>query len=333
MFTNYTFENIEYLWFFCLVPIAVVWFVFFNKKTRPTLKVSTVKGFEKIKKSGLRLKTLLFSLRVLTLSFLILAISRPQTRDSNVINKKNHGIDIIMAIDVSSSMLALDLKPNRLKALKKVAHNFIKQRINDRIGIVVYAGESYTKTPITSDKSVSLSALAEIKNGKIEDGTAIGVGLATAVNRLKESKSKSKVIILLTDGVNTAGFINPLMATEFAMEFNIKIYTIGIGTNGMAKVPVSKNVNGTFFYDYRQVEIDEDLLKTIAKRTNGKYFRATNNEKLKSIYDEIDKLEKTIVEEIKYYHVEEKFRSFAIIASILLLLEVLLRNTILKSFI
>jgi Ca-activated chloride channel family protein len=238
-----------------------------------------------------------------------------------------------MAIDVSSSMLARDLKPNRLSALKDVAADFIKKRPNDRIGIVAYAGEGYTKTPITTDKSIVLNALSEVTYGQLEDGTAIGMGLATSVNRLKDSKAKSKIIILLTDGVNNTGFIEPQTASDLAIEFGIKTYTIGLGTNGNALSPIAYNADGSFRYGMRQVEIDEELLKDIASVTGGRYFRATDNESLEEIYDEINKLEKTEVEEFKYYRYEEKFRLWVLLAGGLLLLEWILRNTLFRSFV
>jgi len=231
-------------------------------------------------------------------------------------------------------MLAKDLKPNRLEALKNVAGDFIKGRPNDRIGLVEYAGESYTKTPITSDKSIVLKSLQEIKyNTIIEGGTAIGMGLATSVNRLKNSKAKSKVIILLTDGVNNSGFIDPSTASELAVEYGIKTYTIGLGTNGMALSPIGILPNNEFQYGRVQVTIDEALLQEIAKATGGKYFRATNNQKLKEIYTEINKLEKTDVEEFKFYNYEEKYRSLVLFAVFLLLIELILRYTIFRSFI
>jgi Ca-activated chloride channel family protein len=254
--------------------------------------------------------------------------------DVSTKTKTTRGIDIIIAIDVSASMLAKDLKPNRLEALKTVAAEFINGRPNDRIGLVEYAGESYTKTPITSDKSIILKSLKSIEyNTIIEGGTAIGMGLATSVNRLKDSKAKSKVIILLTDGVNNSGFIDPKMASDLAVEYGIKTYTIGLGTNGMALSPVAIKPNGTFQYGRVQVEIDEDLLKEIAEATGGKYFRATNNEKLKEIYKEINKLEKTDVEEFKFYNYEEKYRPLILLAGLFLLLELLLRFTIFRSFV
>ena len=263
-----------------------------------------------------------------------MAFSRPQTVDVSTRTKTNKGIDIVMAIDVSSSMLAQDLKPNRLTALKNVASDFISQRPSDRIGLVIYAGESYTKTPITSDKRIVQNALNEIRfDGLINDGTAIGMGLATAVNRLKDSRAKSKVIILLTDGVNNSGFIDPNIAAELAVEFQIKTYTIGLGSNGNARAPIGVLPNGKFQYGMTKVEIDETLLKTIAETTGGLYFRATDNSSLAAIYDEINKLEKTEIEEFKYYNYEEKYRFWVLLALGLLSLEWLMKNTIYKSFI
>jgi len=235
---------------------------------------------------------------------------------------------------VSSSMLSQDLKPDRLTALKRVAETFVEDRTSDRIGLVVYAGESYTKTPITSDKSIVKSSLREISfQGLIEDGTAIGMGLATSVNRLKDSRAKSKIIILLTDGVNNSGFIDPKIATELAVEFGIKTYTIGLGSNGTALAPVGILPNGNFKYGLTKVEIDEELLKGIANETGGIYFRATDNKKLKEIYDEINKLEKTEIEEFKYYNYTEKYRFLVLIAIVLIIFEWIAKNTLFKSFI
>lgn len=334
MFEGIEFLNKEFFWLFLLLPIAIIWYVFkFNKQTAE-LKISSLKGF-KIGNSFLpKLKHVLFVLRLLVLALLITALARPRTVDVSTKTKTTRGIDIVMAIDVSASMLAKDLRPNRLEALKEVAAEFIKERPNDRIGLVEYAGESYTKTPITSDKAIVLRSLESIKyNTIIEGGTAIGMGLATSVNRLKDSKAKSKIIILLTDGVNNSGFIDPKIASELAVEYGIKTYTIGLGTNGMALTPMAILPNGNFQYGRAQVEIDEELLKEIAKVTGGKYFRATDNEKLAEIYDEINKLEKTEIEEFKYYNYEEKYRPLVLLAGMLLLLELLLRFTIFRSFV
>lgn len=334
MFEGIEFLNKEFLWLFLLLPLAILWYVFTRKRQTAELKISSIKGF-KVGHSFLpKLRPLLFVFRLLALAFLITAIARPRTSDETTKTKTTKGIDIIMAIDVSASMLAKDLLPNRLEALKKVAAEFILGRPNDRIGLVEYAGESYTKTPITSDKGIVLRSLRDIKyNTIIEGGTAIGMGLATSVNRLKDSKAKSKIIILLTDGVNNSGFIDPKIASELAVEYGIKVYTIGIGTNGMALSPYSQLPNGNFQYRRVQVEIDEDLLKEIADATGGSYFRATDNKKLKEIYNEINKLEKTEIEEIKYTTYDEKYRPLVLIALGLLCLEVLLRLTVFRSFV
>ncbi|WP_103863799.1 VWA domain-containing protein [Aquimarina sp. I32.4] len=334
MFENFIFENPHFFWLLLLLPLAIVWYVWKQNKQQASLKVSSVQGFKTSVSNLTKLKPLLFVIRLIALVLLIIALARPRTVDISTKTDTTKGIDIVMAIDVSASMLSKDLKPNRLEALKEVAAEFIKDRINDRIGLVVYAGESYTKTPITSDKSIAATALKNIRYGEvIEGGTAIGMGLATSVNRLKDSKAKSKVIILLTDGSNNAGFIDPKIASELAVEYGIKAYTIGIGTNGMALSPVERLPNGALRYGRTRVKIDEKLLKEIAKATNGKYFRATDNKKLEQIYQEIDKLEKTDIEEFKFYNYEEKFRSLVLLAGLLIFIEFLLRYTVFKSFI
>lgn len=330
-----TFLNPEFFWLFLLMPLAIAWLFIKRKQQTATLKISTIKGFKSSKSFLAKLKPYLNVLRLLALSSLIIALARPRTVDISNQTKTTKGIDIVMAIDLSSSMLARDLKPNRMEALKKVAYNFVENRPNDRIGIVVYAGEAYTKTPVTSDKAIVQEAINDIKfDNVLQDGTGIGMGLTTAVNRLKESKAKSKIIILLTDGVNNSGFIEPETASEIAKEYGIKVYTIGIGTNGMAEFPYAFAPNGKgFLYKMMPVEIDQELMKTIAKNTGGKYFRANSNSKLESIYNEINKLETTEIQELKYYDYDEKFRPFVWIAGILLLIEILLRNTVFRSFI
>mgnify|MGYP001140983738 CR=1 FL=1 len=332
MLENVSYANPNFFWLFLALPLAILWYILKQKEQNATLRIPSIQGFTH--KSLLpNLKHVLFGLRLLALSAIIMALARPQTEDISTRTKTTKGIDIVIAIDVSSSMLARDLKPNRLSALKEVAADFIKKRPNDRIGLVVYAGEGYTKTPITTDKTIVLNALREITYGQLEDGTAIGMGLATSVNRLKESEAKSKIIILLTDGVNNSGFIEPQTAADLAIEFGIKTYTIGLGTNGNALTPISYNADGSFRYGMRQVEIDEALLQDIAKLTGGTYFRATDNESLEAIYDEINKLEKTEIEEFKYYRYEEKFRPWIILAGALLILEWILRNTLFRSFV
>ena len=306
---------------------------YFRFKKVSNLKISSFDNF-KTKSFKSKLYPLLNTLRIISIALVIIALSRPQEISNSSRTKTSSGIDIVIAVDISSSMLAQDLKPNRLEALKSVASEFINDRINDRIGLVIYAGESYTKTPVTSDKEVVINSLTEISfDGIIDDGTAIGMGLATSVNRLKDSKAKSKVIILLTDGVNNSGFIDPSTAADLASTYGIKTYTIGLGTNGNARAPVALNPNGSFRFGITKVEIDEDLLNEVADKTGGKYFRATDNRKLEEIYEEINKLEKTEVEEIKYSDIDEKYRPFALLAFVLISLEIFLKYVIFRSVI
>jgi Ca-activated chloride channel family protein len=332
--TNITFVNPEFFWLFLLLPLAGIWYFFKKNEEKPVLKMSSLKGFKGSVSLLPRLKPLLFVMRLLALSALIIALARPRTIDTSNKNNDVNGIDIVIASDVSSSMLAKDLEPNRLEALKVVASRFVSERVNDRIGVVVYAAEAYTKVPVTIDKAVVLDAINGMQfEDVIEDGTAIGMGLATAVNRLKDSKAKSKLVILMTDGVNNAGFLEPLMASEIAADLGIKVYTIGIGTNGNALFPYALAQNGEPLFRMQPVKIDEKLLKEIAQKTGGKYFRALDNQGLEGIYKEIDKLETTKIEELKYVNYDEKFRIFAALAGLLLLFEVLLRNTIFRSFV
>ena len=271
--TNITFLNPEFFWLFLLIPIAIIWLVFKRNEQSVTLKISSIQGFKGSTSLLAKLKPFLSVFRLLALSSLIVAMARPRTVDISNQTKTTKGIDIVMAIDVSGSMLAKDLKPNRMEALKRVAADFADERPNDRIGLVVYASEAYTKTPVTSDKAVILEAIKSIKyDNVLQDGTGIGMGLATAVNRLKDSKAKSKVIILLTDGVNNAGFIEPETAADIAKQYGIKVYTIGIGTNGMAEFPYAVAPNGQFLFKMMKVEIDEKLMKSIAKKTDGRYL-------------------------------------------------------------
>ncbi|WP_162126884.1 vWA domain-containing protein [Flavobacterium phycosphaerae] len=329
-----SFLNPEFFWLFLLLPVAIIWYIWKRKQQSATLKISSVKGFKAQTSLLAKLKPFLFVLRLLALSSLIVAMARPRKVDISSQTKSTKGIDIVMAIDVSGSMLAKDLKPNRMEALKKVAENFVEGRPNDRIGLVVYAAEAYTKTPVTSDKAIIQEAIQSIKyDNVLQDGTGIGMGLTTAVNRLKESKAKSKVIILMTDGVNNAGFIEPETASQIAKEYGIKVYTIGIGTNGDALFPYAYAPGGGFLFKMMPVEIDVSLLQSIAKNTGGKYFRANSNSKLQAIYDEINKLETTEIQELKFYDYDEKYRPFVWIAGILVLIEFGLRNTVYRSFI
>lgn len=334
MMKEVSFLNPELFWLFLLLPVALAWQIWKRKEQSATLKISSIQGFKTQASIWAKLKPFLFALRLLALSSLIIAMARPRKVDISSQTKSTKGIDIVMAIDVSGSMLAKDLKPNRMEALKKVAKNFVEGRPNDRIGIVLYAAEAYTKTPVTSDKAIVQDAIQSIKyDNVLQDGTGIGMGLTTAVNRLKDSKAKSKVIILMTDGVNNAGFIEPETASQIAKEYGIKVYTIGIGTNGDALFPYAYAPNGGFLFRMMPVEIDVNLLQAIARNTGGKYFRANSNSKLQAIYDEINKLETTEIQELKFYDYDEKYRPFVWIAGILLLIEFGLRNTLYRSFI
>ena len=328
------FANIEYLFLLVLLIPYIVWYVLKRKKTEPTLQVSTTRMYMQAPKSWkIYLLHAPFVLRVLAIIMVILVLARPQTTD-NWQNTEVEGIDIMLAVDVSTSMLAEDLKPNRLEAAKQVASEFINGRPNDNIGLTIFAGESFTQCPLTVDHSVLLNLFHSIKGdiaqrGLIEDGTAIGMGIANAVTRLKDSKAKSKVIILLTDGSNNRGDISPLTAAEIAKQFGIRVYTIGVGTNGTAPYPMQTYVGVQ--YVNVPVEIDEKTLTEIAGTTNGNYFRATSNSKLKEVYEEIDKLEKTKLNVKEFSKREEEFELFAWIAFLCVLLDVLLRNTLLKK--
>lgn len=329
-----TFLNPEFFWLFLLIPIAIAWFFWKRNQQSATLKMSSTQGFKNSESFWTKVKPCLYVFRIIALSSLIIALARPRTVDISNQTKTTKGIDIVIAIDVSGSMLAKDLKPNRMEALKRVAADFVEERPNDRIGLVLYASEAYTKTPVTSDKPIILEAIKEIKyDNLLQDGTGIGMGLATAVNRLKDSKAKSRVVILMTDGVNNAGFIEPETAADIAKQYGIKVYTIGLGSNGMALSPYAYAPNGGFLFKNQKVEIDEQLMKSIARKTDGTYFRATSNDRLAQIYSAINKLETTEIQELKFYDYDEKYRPFVLLAAFLLLLEVGLRNTVYRSFI
>ena len=331
--SNFEFVNPGFLYLLIIIPFLGVWLFMKRKKDTPALKMPGVSEFLKESQSILpKLRPILYILRLAGISLLIIALARPRTVDVSSKTKEQEGIDIAMAVDVSGSMLSKDLKPSRLEALKKVAAQFVQARPNDRFAIVAYAGESFTMCPITSDHKVVINSIRGMKYGLLEDGTAIGMGLGTAVNRLKDSKAVSKVIILLTDGVNNSGMIDPITAAELAAENNIKVYTIGIGTKGMAPTPIGYDYNHKLVYRNLPVEIDETLLKDIAEKTAGKYFRATSNTKLKHIYEDIDKMQKSEVKELRFYNYNEEFRFLVLIAGLLLLMEFLLRNTVFRNF-
>ena len=325
----------HFLWLLLVIPIALYWHYFIKNQQEVALKMSTIEGLSTKKSLLIKLRPFLYVLKLLALGFIIIALARPRNTQKSSYTDNTSGIDIVIATDVSGSMLATDFKPNRLEAIKEVAYNFIQKRTNDRMGLVVYAGESYTRTPVTSDKAMLLNSLKEVQyNGMVlQDGTAIGIGLATAINRLKDSKTKSKIIILLTDGVNNLGSLDPISAAEIAKAYNIKVYTVGVGTNGMANFPVAKDANGNIVFQPQKVEIDEKLMQEIATITNGKYFRATDNKKLEAIYDEIDRLEKSKITENRFMMFDEQFRPWLLIGLFLLALEMILSRTLFKSFI
>ncbi len=328
------FANIEYLFLLLLLIPYIIWYVMQHRKSEPSLQVSTTRMYMKVPASWkVYLVHAPFFLRIVTFVMITLVLARPQTTD-NWQNTEIEGIDIMLAVDVSTSMLAEDLKPNRIEAAKEVAAEFINGRLNDNIGLTIFAGEAFTQCPLTVDHGVLLNLFKNIncemaQRGLIDDGTAIGMGLANAVSRLKESKAKSKVVILLTDGVNNRGDISPLTAAEIAKQFGIRVYTIGVGTNGTAPYPMPTYAGVQ--YVQMPVEIDESVLTQIAATTEGNYFRATSNSKLKEVYQEIDKLEKTKLNVKEFSKREEAYHVFALIAFVCILLEIILRNTVLKK--
>ena len=324
-----TFAEPLLLYLMLVIPAMIAYYVLKQHKASASLLMP---GLEPFAKSGTSfrnyLRHLLFAFRLLALSLLIIILARPQSTD-NFQDVSTEGIDIVLTLDISGSMLARDFKPDRLEASKNVATEFISGRPFDRMGLVVFSGESFTQCPLTTDHAVLINLMREIQSGMIEDGTAIGMGLATAVTRIKDSEAKSKVIILLTDGVNNRGEIAPATAADIAKTFGIRVYTIGVGTQGMAPYPVQTPFGVQ--YQSMPVEIDEVILKEIAQKTGGRYFRATDNDKLVQVYGEIDKLEKSKIDVRQYSRKEEKYLIPAIIAFCLLALEMIIRNTIFKN--
>ena len=326
--TDIAFVNPEYFWFLLLIPAIGIWYFLQRKNIQSKLLFSEVSEEARNKTIKNNLIHLPFLLKLLAAAFLILALARPQS-SSTWEDSTTEGIDIILSMDISGSMLAEDLKPNRMEASKDVALSFISKRVNDRIGLVIFSGESFTQCPLTTDHNVLVNLFKDVKSGMIEDGTAIGMGLATGVNRLKNSKAISKVIILLTDGVNNQGLVAPLTAAEIAKKFGIRVYTIGVGTEGYAPYPFQT----PFGIQYQDVEvqIDEKTLQDIATITDGKYFRATNNKSLIEIYEDINKLEKSKIETTEYHKRKEEFLPYALLALFLLTLSFVLKSTFLKS--
>lgn len=326
---NIIFANKEYFWLLLLIIPVIAHYIWRLKKSAASMNISSLKAFGGVSTPWkYYMRHVLFAFRLIVMALVIVVLARPQSTDKWE-DRKIEGVDIVMALDVSGSMLAEDFKPNRIDAAKEIGMEFVSSRPDDRMGLVVFAGESYTQCPLTIDHAVLLNLFTEVNSGIIEDGTAIGMGLATAVNRLKDSKAVSKVIILLTDGVNNMGNISPVAAAEFAQEYDIRVYTVGIGKNGMAPYPFQT----PFGIQYQNVEvkIDEDVLQQIAESTGGKYFRATDNQSLREIYSEIDSLEKTQLEVRMYSQPKEEFGLLLLAAMGLLLIEIILRLTILKN--
>ena len=320
-----------FLWLFLLYIPLIVWYILKNKKSDAAIRISSVSAFSKLPTSyKVYLKHFLFVVRLAALGCVIIILCRPQTHDSWE-SSKTEGTDIVISLDVSTSMLARDFNPDRFEAAKEVASKFINGRESDNIGIVIFAGESFTLVPMTTDKAVLVNYIKEIKMGMLEDGTAIGDGLATAINRIKEGKAKSKSIILLTDGSNNTGVVAPLTAADLAAKYGIKVYTIGVGTTGSALFPVGVNVYGKVEYQQLPVVIDEATLKSIANKTGGKYFRATSKHVLKEIFSEIDKLEKTELDVRKYNQTEDNYMPWALLLLALLLIDIIARHTVLRN--
>ena len=328
-FSKIVFANSYFLYFLLIIPLLIFWYWYkFRKKNHPDIMFSNIQGFNGYQSNfKIYLYRSLYGLKLLAIAFIIIALARPQSNLSRQ-NVNIEGIDLVIALDISGSMLAEDFKPNRLEVAKNVGVDFIKGRTNDRIGLVVFSGESFTQCPLTTDHDVLMNLFSSVKTGMIEDGTALGDGLATAVNRLRNSSAISKVIILLTDGVNNMGMIAPQTAAQIAARFNIRVYTIGVGGTGPAPYPFQTQ----FGVRYQNVDIpiDENLLKSIAQTTNGQYFRATNKNKLEEIYKEINELEKTKIDVTEFRRKKEEFLPYLLIGFILLITDFIVRNTYLK---
>ena len=326
---NITFGQPQFFYLLLVIPLLIVWKIIKGKNENAAVSISSVKGLRSFSSWKNIFRHIPFVLRLLALTCIIVALARPQTRNDEQLTE-GEGVDIVLSIDVSGSMTAQDFSPNRMEAAKRVAEDFVDQRMTDRIGIVIFSGESFTQCPLTTDHAVLKSQIEQIRNGLLEDGTAIGSGLATSVDRLRTSTAKSKVVILLTDGINNGGLIDPATAKEIAKRFNVKVYTIGVGTEGYAPTPVNTPMG--VIMQNEKVAIDEKLLTSIANETGGKYFRATDNKSLKNIYNEIDKLEKSKVQVTNFRRFAEKFYPLVFAAMLFIFLEVLLRFTVFKKF-
>jgi len=328
---QFEYASPHYFWLLLLIPLLSIFYYFRNQKLKGTIQSAGFSNLPKQKGISYGLtRHLPFFLRMIAIAVFIIAICRPQSKTSYE-NLTKEGIDIILSMDLSASMLSQDFKPNRLESSKDVALEFVNDRPDDRIGVVVYEGESFTQVPLTSDHKVVNNALSSLNTGLLEGGTAIGMGLATAISRLKDSNAKSKVIILLTDGVNNSGQVKPIDAAKIAKAFGIRVYTIGVGTTGKAKSPTRILPDGSYLFDWVEVKIDEDVLKEIADITGGEYFRATTKEKLRDIYKEIDDLEKTKFNVTQYSQKTEEYFRFALMGLLLLVGDFIIRTLVLKS--
>ena len=325
---DYTFANPQFFWLFIAWIAALGWYIWRQNRLTPYMQIASIEGLKGVWTARPILRHMLFVLRMVAFAFIILVLARPQS-SNRWETVTTEGIDIVMVLDISGSMLAQDFKPDRLEAAKRISTQFVSGRSNDRIGLVVFSGESFTQCPLTTDHTSLINLFNSVHSGMIEDGTAIGLGLANAVSRIKDSDAISKVVILLTDGVNNRGSIDPMTAAEIAKTFGIRVYAIGVGTRGMAPYPV-KTPFGVRYQDM-QTEIDEDLLKEIAKMTDGQYFRATDNDALVKVYEEIDRMEKSKISVQEHHKKSEEYLKFALIAALLLLLEILLRYTVLRN--
>lgn len=330
-FNDIQFAEKHWFWLFLIMPVMIVWYLVKLKTYEGEFQFSSFNLFHGIKSSlKAKFRHVLFVLRLLSISLLILAIARPQSRSSWK-DVKTEGIDIVVSLDVSLSMLAKDFKPNRLEVAKEVLGDFVDARPNDKIGLVIFGGEAFTQCPLTTDHKIIKNMFKDIEAGMLDQGTAIGLGLADGVARVKDSKAKSKVVILISDGVSNVGEIAPLTAAEIAKTFGVRVYCIGVGSKGKALQPVALYPNGEMEYDYVDVDIDEATMTQITKMTGGKYFRATDRESLEKTYKEIDELEKTIISEKSFTNKAEHFLPLAIAAAICLLMEFLLKRFVFKA--
>lgn len=330
-FNDIQFAEKHWFWLFLILPVLIVWYILKLKKQEGEISYSSFQLFDGIKSSyKSKLRHLIFVLRLSAISLMIMALARPQSRSSWK-DIKTEGIDIVVSLDISLSMLAKDFKPNRLEVAKDVLKDFIDARPNDKVGLVIFSGEAFTQCPLTTDHKIIKNMFGDIKAGMLDQGTAIGLGLADGVARIKDSKAKSKVVILISDGVNNVGEIAPLTAAEIAKTFGVRVYCIGVGSKGKALQPVAIYPNGEMEYDYVDVDIDEATMTQVAKMTGGKYFRATDKESLENTYKEIDRLEKTIISEKSFTNKAEHFLPLAIGALILLLIEFIIKRFVINA--